>query len=291
MSYLLLMIAVLPVIVLGYFIYKKDAHSEPLGVLAKLFGLGVFSCIPVVIVELLLNDIFPTSGFLGVVRLAINVFFGIALVEEGFKWLFTKKFGYDGKDFDEVYDIIVYAVFVSLGFACFENILYVFQYGFSTGVQRALTAVPGHVCDAIAMGYFFAKAKVASVNNNQNLYKKNMFYSILVPTVLHAIYDTLAFGGYVSLFYLFVIVLYCYSFQIVDKVSKIQGNIKNNLNNGNIGKSGNGTIQYNYQNNGQMTNQNVSSQQNRPQQANFCPVCGTASHGSNFCMTCGCKLK
>ena len=290
MSYMLLAVAVLPVIVLGYFIYKKDAHGESFGILAKLFALGIFSCIPVVIVELFLDDLFPTEGLLGLGQLFINVFIGIALVEEGFKWLFTKKVGYDGKEFDEVYDVIVYAVFVSLGFACFENILYVFVYGLETGILRALTAVPGHVCDAIAMGYFLAKAKVASVNNNKSLYQRNMIYSILIPTLLHAVYDTLALGGYASMFYTFVILLYCYSFKIVNELSKVQGNIKNNLSNGNIAKTNNGSIQYNNQGNFS-SNASAPMQQGVVQQCNFCPVCGTASNGSNFCRTCGFKLK
>jgi len=283
---MLLAIAVFPVIVLGYFIYKRDAHGESFGILAKLFALGVFSCIPVAIVELFLEKFFPIGGiFMGFGQILLNVFIGVALVEEGFKWLFTKKAGYNGKEFDEVYDIIVYAVFVSLGFACFENILYVFGSGFETGIRRALTAVPGHVCFAISMGYFFAKAKIASVNNNKGLYNRNMILSILVPTLLHTVYDGLIFGGYVSVFYTFVILLYCYSFIIVDKISKVQGNISSNLNNGNITKTNNG-IQYNNQGNA-----SVSMQQSAVQGVNFCPVCGNASHGANFCRTCGFKLK
>ena len=52
---------------------------------------------------------------------------------------------------------MVYAVFVSLGFAAFENVQYVFHYGLSVALPRALwagylSAVALHGCyDACAM--------------------------------------------------------------------------------------------------------------------------------------------
>jgi hypothetical protein len=45
--------------------------------------------------------------------------------------------------FSQKFDGIVYAVFVSMGFAAIENIMYVFDYGYQTGLVRAFTAVPG----------------------------------------------------------------------------------------------------------------------------------------------------
>ena len=59
--------------------------------------------------------------------------------------------------------MIVYASFVALGFACFENILYVSDSGIVTGLIRAVTAVPGHVCDGILMGSYLALAKLLNI--------------------------------------------------------------------------------------------------------------------------------
>jgi RsiW-degrading membrane proteinase PrsW (M82 family) len=66
---------------------------------------------------------------------------------------------YNNKNFNEPFDGIVYAVIVSMGFATIENIIYVFQYGFATGILRLFTAVPAHAAFGILMGYFLGKAK------------------------------------------------------------------------------------------------------------------------------------
>ena len=57
MSYLFYA-AIIPVIALGYYIYKKDTHSEPLELLAKIFGMGCLTVIPVAILELILGSFY-----------------------------------------------------------------------------------------------------------------------------------------------------------------------------------------------------------------------------------------
>ena len=44
MSDLLLLVAILPVILLGLYIYKKDRNKEPSSLLVKLFVSGILSC-------------------------------------------------------------------------------------------------------------------------------------------------------------------------------------------------------------------------------------------------------
>ena len=56
-----------------------------------------------------------------------------------------------------------------MGFATLENVLYVYNYGFSTGVLRAFTAVPAHATFAILMGYFMGKAKFSKNRIQLNL--------------------------------------------------------------------------------------------------------------------------
>ena len=96
------------------------------------------------------------------------------------------------RHFDEYFDGIVYAAFVSLGFAGVENIMYVFGSGVGTGVMRALLSVPAHFLFAVVMGYFFALAK---------FYKNrswNMLMAFLVPMLLHGIFDGLLMVANVS---------------------------------------------------------------------------------------------
>ena len=117
------------------------------------------------------------------------VFIVIALVEELCKWFFLYKISYNHSEFDSLYDMIVYASFVALGFACFENLLYVYSTGIVTGLVRAFSAVPGHVCDGILMGSYLSLAKINNLRGNHKLSKKYILLSIVIPMIAHGIYD------------------------------------------------------------------------------------------------------
>ena len=280
---ILLIAAVLPVIALCYYIYKKDKNGEPHDMLRKLFIFGFLSALPVLIVELFLGSFFDTDHATNFVLIFINTFISVALVEEGFKWLVTKFFGYDHKEFDEIYDIIVYSVFASLGFACIENILYVLQNGLGNAILRALTSIPGHTCFAVIMGYFFSKAKVNHLNGNQSQYTKNMIYSILMPALFHTMYDAIIFyavaadvGEFVIYFFAFDIFMVVLCFNIVKKVSTMQQNLTTNVESGTITSTSAGQIEY------------------QPKEAttmNFCPICGRRVTGYRFCPSCGFKVQ
>lgn len=302
----LLVAAVLPIVLLCSFIYKKDPIKEPKSLLTKLFVFGFFSSIPVVFVELFLGSMFPTESVKSFVEMFINVFVGVALVEEGFKWIITKKFGYDNKEFDEIYDIIVYAVFVSLGFACIENILYVLSNGLGNAIMRALTSIPGHTCFAVIMGYFFSKAKVNDMNKSSKK-SMNMILSIIAPTVAHTLYDAFIFYAsesgeyrYLGYFFLSYIAMLIVCFIIVNKISKMQVNINTNVQTGVIKLDDLGYVVSNTPtiDNPIITNtitsdsgSNQSNNSSQTNQLNFCPFCGKPANGNNFCSSCGYKLK
>jgi RsiW-degrading membrane proteinase PrsW (M82 family) len=311
---LLLVAAILPIVALCSFVYKKDPNKEPKELLAKLFIFGFFSAIPVVIVELILGTIFPTSSASSFLQMFINVFVSVALVEEGFKWIISKKFGYDNKEFDEIYDIIVYTVFVSLGFACIENILYVLSNGLGNAIMRALTSIPGHTCFAIIMGYFFSKAKINEINKS-DLKNKNIILSIIAPTVAHTLYDAFLLYAsateqysYLGLFFISYIAMVVVCFITVNKVSKMQVNLNTSVQTGVIKLDDLGyvvpkaaptidkpvitnTISNDVSNDVSGENSNNSQPIEVTTQVNFCPICGKPSNGHNFCSSCGYKLK
>ena len=299
MSNILLVAALFPVAVLCYFIYKKDMHKEPKSLLGKLFGFGCLIVIPILIVELLLGNFFSTSKVYDFFTLFLNTFISIGIVEEGFKWIVVKKVGYDNQEFDEIYDIIVYSVFVSLGFACIENIIYVFHNGIVTAILRALTAVPGHTCFAVIMGYFLSKSKVNDINKNGNGFMRNLLLSLFIPTLIHTFYDAILLyasavhsNNFIYVFYAFIIIMFCICFVIVDRISKVQSNITQNVQSGNIVYN-QGVVQMNTS----QINQNYLQHQTQPVAnhsvgaINYCPICGTPAHGDNFCGFCGYKLK
>ena len=81
---------------------------------------------------------------------------------------------------------------VSMGFATVENIMYVFQYGFTTGFLRMFTAVPAHGAFAIIMGYFLGKAKFT--------HSKEFYYSLvalIAASLFHGLYDYFWFISFV----------------------------------------------------------------------------------------------
>ena len=92
------------------------------------------------------------------------------------------------KNFDEYIDGAVYCGIVGLGFAGFENIMYIAgaEDMISTSIGRALMSIPGHFSFGIAMGYYFARSWF---DTNKNW----LFYLlvVIVPVFAHWGYDAL----------------------------------------------------------------------------------------------------
>ena len=185
-NYLILFgITVLPVIVLMIYIYRQDKYQkEPIKTLAKAF-IGGMMAIPLDI--LIVTGI---DGVLGDTFIANTVFFTAFLEagipEEFSKFLIFMIFIWRDKNFDEYFDGIVYASFIGLGFACVENIGYVFEYGFQTGVVRALLSVPGHFLFGVVMGYFLSLAKFHPEKRSRLLLS-----GLLLSMLAHGLFDWL----------------------------------------------------------------------------------------------------
>ena len=222
MSILRLIIAVLPIILIGLYIYKKDKEKESSNLLFKLFMGGVLSCFPAVIIGLFLSFLFPPIDNMKFFQTFLYVFFVVATVEEVCKWFILYNISYNNNEFDSLYDMIVYSSFVALGFACFENILYVSDAGIKIGLLRAITAVPGHVCDGVLMGFHLSRAKICHLNNDYNDSKKYKMLSVIVPIISHGIYDFCLFWPtpvFIIIFILFIIFLFIYCFVKVRNIS------------------------------------------------------------------------
>lgn len=185
--------ALLPIAILVYYIYHKDKKlPEPTRQLVKAFFYGLLS-VPLslcISIPFGLIGVYPTeaTSILGSVSTA---FFGAAIPEEIAKfimlWLLLRKNPY----FDEKMDGIVYAVFVSLGFAALENIMYLFTNAdsyLSVGIARAIFAVPGHFCFGILMGYYYSLAKFYPKTPT-----KNKALILVAPIIVHGLYDSILF--------------------------------------------------------------------------------------------------
>ncbi len=113
------------------------------------------------------------------------------------------------KNFNERFDGIVYAVFISLGFALVENILFVTNDrlgGVTTGINRAVFSVPAHMLYGISMGYYFALIKY-----EKHKFFKNIFLALLNPIFIHGTFDyILTLNSRISflVFILYVVLLW-----------------------------------------------------------------------------------
>lgn len=184
----LLSLALAPGAAIVLYIYLKDHHEpEPLHLLLISFLYGCLSTAITLLISLPVNFFFLTKPD-DVIEQFVNAFFKVALVEEFSKFLFVRFVLYRNIHFNEPFDGIVYAVMVSMGFATLENIIYVYQLGFMTGLLRMFTAVPAHAVFGIIMGYYLGRAKFS--------HSSVFFYSILalvIPSVFHGAYDYFLF--------------------------------------------------------------------------------------------------
>ena len=194
----LLILALAPVFIIGGYIYFRDKYEkEPIRLLLIALFLGAFTVIPIAFLEQFLSGF--TRFFSGFSAAAWNAFVVAGFSEELFKFIVLYLLIWKSKEFNEKFDGIVYAVFISLGFASVENVLYVMGNGFSTGISRALTAVPAHAIFGITMGFYFGLAR---------FYKKREFQlklkALLYPIILHGIYDFILFTQIEWLIFVFI---------------------------------------------------------------------------------------
>jgi Predicted membrane protein len=189
---MLVIAAVAPALLLMWFVYNKDTHPEPTRLIVKGFFFGGLSAfVSTLISGPLLNMGFYTTEPASVLDAVKISFFGVAIPEECAKLLMLWLLLRNCREFDERYDGIVYATTVGLGFAAFENILYVVGSGadwVDVAFTRALFAVPGHFAFAVAMGYWYSKWHFGGKDSAGAQVKM-----LLYPILLHGAYDSLCF--------------------------------------------------------------------------------------------------
>src|SRR4030065_967781 len=181
----LLFISLAPILIIAFYIYNRDKYEkEPLSILLRALLAGVLIVLPVVLIEKLV--IMPAEGMEGLPAAAYTAFIVAALTEEGMKFLAFYLFFWRNGNFNERFDGIVYAVYISLGFAGIENVLYVFTGGYGVGLVRALTAVPAHALFGVVMGYYFSMARF--IPGRRTIY---LILAFSLPFVFHGLYDFL----------------------------------------------------------------------------------------------------
>ena len=204
--------AVLPALFLMWYIYKHDKiEKEPLPLLMKLILSGVYSAFLAILLETIGQSVLDSAGFTSESKYIIWTAIMVGLSEEISKFIFLYLRSWKTPHFNYRYDGIVYAVFVSLGFAAFENIKYVFYYGLSVAPSRALLAVPAHMAFGVFMGSFYGWAKINDVYGQTGKAVMQLIFGVLSAAAFHAFYDACAMLGTeeaMMVFIVFVIIMY-----------------------------------------------------------------------------------
>lgn len=206
----LLVLAVAPIIAFIFWIYLKDKYEkEPIKILAKYFILGAFISIFAIIIEKFLMKINPFTGWYNYIYVA---FILAGLTEEGLKALVIIPSLLKEKEFNEKLDGIIYSIFLSLGFATIENLIYILfedrAFVFEVGLSRAIISIPGHIMFAITMGYYISKYKFTDDKIKKREY---FFMSVIVPILLHGVFDFILIIGYrwaIILFIIYIVFLW-----------------------------------------------------------------------------------
>ncbi len=217
--------AVIPAVVLLRYIYKKDkVEREPAGLLLACLLQGVFAALASIVLESIGEGVLPNFMDPNTKEYTIVLAFVIvAAVEEGTKMFFLKRKTWKNRNFNYKFDGIVYAVFVSLGFAAFENIGYVYNYGLSVAPMRAFLSIPGHMGFSVIMGYFYARAKHFETRGQQVRVKRNLFAGFCGAVLMHGFYDACAMIGTdlaMELFFAFVVAMYIGVFILIRREAK-----------------------------------------------------------------------
>lgn len=179
--------ATAPVVIIAFYIYFRDKYDkEPFLMLAKALTLGMLTVIPILLMETFLMEFMPIFESSSRLSAFYNAFVVAGFSEELWKFIALVILIWKSKEFDERIDGIVYAVFVSLGFAWVENVLYVMEGGINVAIMRALLAVPAHALFGVTMGYYLSLSKFT---NDEPTKKRFFIYALVFPIILHGAYD------------------------------------------------------------------------------------------------------
>ena len=204
MTLTLLITVGVPLFIVFAIIYS-DKFREPADLVIKTFFAGVIICFPAAELNYLLIPSYEYSYRAG-------------FTEETLKFLVLYFYIRPKSAFNEPMDAIVYGVIVSLGFATFENISYVYSGNFevdsfSLAIMRAVSAIPMHATCGIIMGYFFGL--YAFTHSKQFLIK-----SIIFPIGIHATYNFLT--GYDFFFLYFLVAMMVYARGLHTEFAELQ---------------------------------------------------------------------
>jgi len=123
---LYLFFGILPSVLWLRFYLKKDAKPEPKGMILKIFFFGALATLPAILLETIFFEGVRLLNLPFLIAFCLNIFLGVALIEEALKFFVIKEKVLNDPEFDEPVDAMIYMIVAALGFAAAENLLILF---------------------------------------------------------------------------------------------------------------------------------------------------------------------
>lgn len=208
--------AILPSLIWLIFFMREDVHPEPKRIIIFTIGIGVLAALPTIFAQVLFRDSVGNAD-------PLFIFFGLALIEEVFKF-FAAFYAVRKTPFlDEPIDAMIYMIAAATGFSTIENVL--FAIGFiesftlpalydasSLLLLRFIGATLLHVLASGIVGYYWAKA-ILKEKHPAGL----IFYGLVIATVVHTAFNYLiAFTNEQNLVYSSIILIVAAFFVLND---------------------------------------------------------------------------
>jgi RsiW-degrading membrane proteinase PrsW (M82 family) len=233
MIYYGLLLGLPPAIFFAWYIYKKDKwQPEP-----KDLVIGTFrSCFSMVILAGIIEKViciffFPKTNNNEIIPWLIEFFIIVGPIEELFKYAVVRYGAYKTEYFDEKIDGVVYMSASAMGFAGFENAMYIASSAAPNTVAllRSVTSTPAHLIFSGFLGLFLGSAYICNKNGENGKAKLLIFIGFIVASLLHGLYDIIAtlsdvryqLGG-IALFILFFGGILIYRVEALAHESKLE---------------------------------------------------------------------
>ena len=194
MNIVFILLSFIPIFLILYYIYINDKmEKEPFKLLTIVFIGGIIS---IFLTKFLANKyqnyipfLIEENPNLESYKIFLISFGEIGLIEELSKFIILFILIWKNKNFNYIYDGIVYAVFISLGFAAIENIYYLWDGDFNTLLNRVIFTTPAHASFGIIMGYYYGYAKYYFHMKYQSNAIKSFYSGLFFVILYHGLFD------------------------------------------------------------------------------------------------------
>jgi RsiW-degrading membrane proteinase PrsW (M82 family) len=188
--------AVLPSFIWLNFYLRRDVKPEPKLMILKIFCYGMLATLPAIFFERAIFGEFSKLNFSPTFTTILNIFLGVALVEEFLKFLVVKEKVLQNPEFDEPIDAMIYMIISALGFAAGENILIfvplhplwgyptLFSEIFGVSLLRFLGATFLHALASAIIGFFIGLSFFEEKRRG-----KLIFFGLTLAILLHGFYN------------------------------------------------------------------------------------------------------